>query len=327
VDDLQLYKRALSASEIQQIYSLGTVAMAGASVSPPRLRFISQGVGMTSGPRVVTLSNPGSATLSNVSIATIGDFAENDNCGTSLAAGMNCTINVTFTPTTTGIETGTLTISDSATDSPQTVSLTGAGPGPFAILTPHSFDLGSQPGGTTTAGQVAALSNIGTETLNIASIGLTGTNAADFAVSAYTCGSTLAANAGCLIVVTFTPAAAGSRSGALVVTDNSNNVAGSMQTVALTGMGLHDVVLNWEPSPSEEVFGYNIFRGTTSQGESTTPIATQVAAGCGAPDTCTYVDTAVVSGTTYYYYVTAVASNGITQSAASKEASATVPNP
>ena len=327
VDDLQLYNRALSASEIQQIYSLGAVAMAGASVSPARLRFISQGVGMTSGPQLVTLSNPGTATLSNIIITTSGDFAEYDNCGISLAAGMSCAINVTFTPTTTGIETATLTISDSATDSPQTVTLTGTGPGPLAILAPRALDFGSQPAGTAAAGQVATLSNIGMETLNIASIGFTGTNATDFAVPADTCGSTLAANASCLILATFTPAAAGSRSGTLVVTDNSNNVAGSAQSAALTGTGLHDVVLNWDPSSTAGVSGYDIFRGTTSEGESTTPIATQVATGCATFATCTYVDTAVVAGTEYFYYVTAVASNGTIQSNASNEASATVPTP
>jgi hypothetical protein len=327
MDDLQLYSRALSASEIQQIYSLGAVAMAGASVSPASLSFISQGLGITSGPQVVTLSNPGSATLSNLSIAASGDFAEKDNCGSSLAAGTSCTINVTFTPTAGGSRTATLTISDSATDSPQTVSLTGISQEPFATLTtsPSPLDFGAQPGGTTTAGQVATLSNTGAAALNIAGIAFTGANATDFAVAADTCGGTLAANAGCLIVVLFTPAAAGSRSGTLVVTDNSNNLAGSTQTAPLTGTGLHDVVLNWEPSPTAAVSGYDIFRGTISKGESTTPIATGVAAGCATLASCTYVDTAVVAGTTYYYYVTAVASNGTTQSAPSNEASANVP--
>jgi len=93
----------------------------------------------------------------------------------------------------------------------------------------------------------------------------------------------------------------------------------------LTGTGLHDVDLNWEPSPTAAVSGYDIFRGTISKGESTTPIATGVAAGCATLASCTYVDTAVVAGTTYYYYVTAVASNGTTQSAPSNEASANVP--
>jgi fibronectin type 3 domain-containing protein len=125
--------------------------------------------------------------------------------------------------------------------------------------------------------------------------------------------------------VTFTPAASGSRSGTLGVTDNSNNVAGTPQTATLAGTGTHDVILNWDPSPTAGVLGYDIFKGMASGGESTTPIATEVATGCTSLTTCTYVDTAVVATTTYYYKVTAVGSNGITQSAYSNEASANVP--
>src|SRR2546426_1040597 len=43
------------------------------------------------------------------------------------SAGLNCTINVTFTPIATGTRTGAITITDDASDSPQTVSLTGTG--------------------------------------------------------------------------------------------------------------------------------------------------------------------------------------------------------
>ena len=239
MDDLQLYNRALSASEIQQIYSLGAVAMAGASVSPASLSFTSQALGTTSEPQAVTLSNPGSAALEITSIATNGDFAETNNCGSNLAAGTSCTINVTFTPTAAGGRTATLTIRDTATDSPQTVVLTGTGPGPLATLIPP-LDFGSQRIGKTTAGQVVILSNSGTATLNIASIGVTGTNATDFAVSANTCGRTLPANASCLIIVTFTPAVIGSRSATLMVTDDS--MAGSTQTVDLTGTGAVPIV-------------------------------------------------------------------------------------
>jgi hypothetical protein len=127
--------------------------------------------------------------------------------------------------------------------------------------------------------------------------------------------------------VTFTPAAAGSRSGTLVVTDNNNNVAGSTQSATLAGTGLHDVILDWLPSSTSGVEGYDVYRGSTSGGEGTTPYATLVAAGCTTSSTCTYMDTAVVAGTSYYYTVTAVGSNGSTQSSCSNEVAATVPSP
>src|SRR5205823_896534 len=73
------------------------------SLSPTSLNFGNQNVGTTSAPQTVTLSNIGTATLSITSIGIengdySSDFAETNNCGTSLAAGASCAINVTFTP-------------------------------------------------------------------------------------------------------------------------------------------------------------------------------------------------------------------------------------
>jgi hypothetical protein len=156
--------------------------------------------------------------------------------------------------------------------------------------------------------------------LTITSIAFTGSNAGDFSQNT-TCGATLAANTTCTIAVMFTPAAAGTRSGALVVTDNSNNVAGSTQSSTLTGTGGHDVVLSWTDSPTTGVVGYDIYRGTTPGGEGTTPINSSPVTGPS------YDDTNVTAGITYYYVVTAVASNDTTQSTDSNETSATVPSP
>jgi centrosomal CEP192-like protein len=101
------------------------------TLSPSSLTFGSQTVETTSPAQTVTLSNTGTATLSISRIAITGtnsgDFGESNNCGTSVAAGAQCTINVTFTPTAAGTRTATLSVSDNASASPQTVSLTGTG--------------------------------------------------------------------------------------------------------------------------------------------------------------------------------------------------------
>src|SRR5207344_2065285 len=78
-------------------------------------------------PQTVTLTNSGSAALTISGLATSGDFSQNNNCGASLAAGAACTIQVVFTPTASGVRTGTLTITDNAANSPQSVALTGSG--------------------------------------------------------------------------------------------------------------------------------------------------------------------------------------------------------
>ena len=171
--------------------------------------------------------------------------------------------------------------------------------------------------------QTLTLSNTGNGALGITSLALTGTNANDFA-QANTCGSSLAVGANCTIVVMFTASVSGTEAASLSIADNCS---GSPQTVSLSGAGMHDVILYWNPSTTPGV-GYNVFRGTTSGGESTTPLnSSPVAAGCTSTTTCTYTDATVVTGTTYYYTVTAVASNDVTQSANSNQVSAAVPSP
>lgn len=87
----------------------------------------------------------------------------------------------------------------------------------------------------------------------------------------------------------------------------------------------HQVVLNWVPSVDAGAgIGYNIFRGTTAGKENATPInAAPVAVGATTPAACTYTDTAVVPGTTYFYYV--VTESGTVVSGASNEVSCTIP--
>jgi len=137
-----------------------------ASLSPPALAFGNQPLNTTSAPQPVTLTNTGSATLSITSISVGGanstDFAQTNNCGPQLAAGANCIIDVTFTPTATGSRSGSLAVSDNASGSPQTVSLSGVGTKnnatPPAITTqPASQNINS--------GQTATLSVVATGTL------------------------------------------------------------------------------------------------------------------------------------------------------------------
>jgi hypothetical protein len=97
------------------------------TLSPTSLNFGNQTVGQPSAPQAVTLSNNQSVSLSITSITTSGDYSQTNNCGSSLPANSSCTINVVFTPTTTGTRTGTLSVTDNGPGSPQTASLTGVG--------------------------------------------------------------------------------------------------------------------------------------------------------------------------------------------------------
>jgi hypothetical protein len=105
----------------------GTPGVPSVMFSASSLSF-TQIVGSVSAAQQLTLSNNGGATLTITgSISVTGDFAETDDCGGSVVAGSNCTINVTFKPTALGARVGTLSVNDNAAGSPHTVTLSGTG--------------------------------------------------------------------------------------------------------------------------------------------------------------------------------------------------------
>jgi hypothetical protein len=99
------------------------------TLTPATLTFPSQIVGTTSDPaKTVTLTNPGTVGINLMGIAASANYSvDSSACGATLAPAANCVINVTFTPTAVGPQPGTITVTDNATSSPQTVTLTGTG--------------------------------------------------------------------------------------------------------------------------------------------------------------------------------------------------------
>lgn len=102
-----------------------------AQLSPLHLTFANQKVGTTSARKIVTLTNtaPETMTITGIAIGGTdpGDFAEQNNCGPTLAAGASCYIAVTFTPSATGARSAILGVADNAGGSPQKVTLAGTG--------------------------------------------------------------------------------------------------------------------------------------------------------------------------------------------------------
>lgn len=97
-------------------------------ISPKRVDFGSQAVGVASVPRTVTLTNNSISPLTLHYILTSGiDFAQTNTCGSTLASKTSCTIGVTFRPAISGSRIGTLILSTSAPHNPQHVDLTGFG--------------------------------------------------------------------------------------------------------------------------------------------------------------------------------------------------------
>jgi hypothetical protein len=202
------------------------------TLTPTSLVFAKTVVGTKTTARSVTVANTGSSTLNISSIVISGDFAAATStkpCGSTLAAGANCIIKVTFTPTQLGLRTGNITITDNAANSPQTVPLSGTGIPPVA-LTPSSATYAARTVGTTSLPKTFTLKNSQSVTLNSIVISTTG----DFSVSTTTCTTSLAAKTNCTISVVFKPTAVGTRTGKLNVTDNASN---SPQSSSLTGTG------------------------------------------------------------------------------------------
>jgi hypothetical protein len=212
----------------------GTIPLTGGlappGVSPTSLSFGNEVVGTTSPAKTVTLQNTGTGTLEISSITPSGDFAISANtCGATLAGKKSCKVSITFTPMALGKLTGTLTFTDNAINSPQTVPLSGTGVKP-ATLTPASAVYAQQNVGTTSAAKTFTLTNNQPVDLTGIAISTTG----HFAVSATTCEASLNAKAKCTISVTFSPTETGTQTGQLIVQDSASN---NPQTSNLTGTG------------------------------------------------------------------------------------------
>ncbi len=91
-----------------------------------------------SAPQTITISNPASVSFNITNIAASGTFSQTNDCEASLAAGAHCAITVTFSPNGTGLESGTILLSDSTKTSPATIPLSGSGVnGPALTADPH----------------------------------------------------------------------------------------------------------------------------------------------------------------------------------------------
>jgi hypothetical protein len=215
-----------------------TASLSGTGTSPVTLSStnISFGAVVTGTSKTgtpVTLTNRMNVALTGITVAVAGSaFTQTNTCGTSVAAHGTCTITVKFSPVSTGKQTGTVTITDSAVNSPQTLSLSGSGQLPVT-LSPLTLSFGTFTVGTTSAAKNVTVTNNLNNSLTIGGISFAGADPGDYAQT-NTCGSSLAAAAHCTISVTFSPKAIGTRTSTLVISDNAST---SPQTVKITGTG------------------------------------------------------------------------------------------
>lgn len=231
----------------QSVSLSGTGLVSAVTVSPNVVQFGEVVVKGTGVPQVITLTNNGSSVLAISAIAASGDFRQTNNCGHSLPARSSCNVTLTFTPSAAGLRTGTLTISDSDSSSPQSVTLSGTAT--MIWVSPRTFTFGTHTVGSPTPSKVVTVKNTGTVPVSMAPLSIGGTDSGDFQATS-NCGNSLAAGATCTAALRFTPTNAGARTATLLVTDSD---PGSPQPANLIGVG---TLLTWSP-------GAIIFPATT----------------------------------------------------------------
>jgi len=215
--------------------------------------FGNQRIGTVSSATNITITNSGTDTLNFTSIAITGansgDFTVTGSGATpcptgagSLNATLSCTIAITFKPNATGARAASVTVTDDASGSPQSLALAGTGTAPAVTLSTNAITFPTTAVNSTSAAQSATVTNSGTATLTLGATGvaISGANAGDFAIATgTTCtnGAAVAVSASCTINFTFKPTAAGVRNATATITDDAGGTPGSSttQTITLTG--------------------------------------------------------------------------------------------
>ncbi len=233
------------------------------AVAPASLNFGSQGVGTVSAPETITISNPAGFSFDITNITASGDYSQTNDCGSSLAAGTHCDITVSFSPTKTGSDAGTITLSDSTKASPVAIPLAGIGVnGPALTADPARAIFPSQPVGTSSKPVPVMLINTGNSGLNISGISVAGADSSDF-TETHNCGASLAPGGSCTVNVIFTPTAGGSRIASIAI---SGTEPGSPQSVELVGTAVGPAV---SLSPTTLTFASETV-GATSAAQTST---------------------------------------------------------
>jgi len=252
----------------------GTVTGATSSVtlSATSLQFGPQVVSTTSSSQLLYVTNSGTVPIVVQSYSASGDFqVSNYSCGT-LPFQINpqgaCYVQVTFSPTTAGARTGNLTITDSATGSPQTVPLSGTGVAStenVEFYPSSSVSFPDTPQGSTSGLQLIYFYNTGTSPITVDRAEISGPFSLNYSE---TCETTTVAGAPitgviggyCYVYVEFTPTATGPQTGTLTFIDSA---PGSPHVVNLTGNG---TTATGTISPSPQTLNF----GSQAQGTAST---------------------------------------------------------
>jgi hypothetical protein len=265
-----------------------------------------------------TLTNSGGSniTISQAGISGTSFSMSGLNPPVLIAPGQHFTFSVDFAPTSAGNFSGNVSIASDASNPNLAVPLSGAGtpvpPGQLAVA-PTTMNFGN-----VIVGSNAQLNGTLTATGNSVTVSSDNVIGAAFSFGGLSLPVTIPAGQHVQFTMTFTPQTSGSASGNVSFTSDASN---SPTVETLTGTGVppatHSVGLSWTASTSNNVIGYNIYRGTKNGGPYAKINSVLIAS-------TQYTDTTVSNGVTYYYVTSAMNSNN-EESAYSNQATAAVP--
>lgn len=248
----------LTAARMEVTYTnIGNVPSPGFSLSPTSLNFGPVAVGSSSTPQTVTVSNTGTLplTISNITSSDPQFTFTSAALPITVPAGGNTTVDVTFSPTALGNQSGNIVFTHDAPGSPTSLPVQGVGAdaGPTFAVSPASVNFGNVSVGNTVTANVTVSNNGLSNPLVISSA-----VASPGVFTVTPASATIPPLGSQVFTVSFTPTAGGTVNGTLTFT---HNAPGSPNDVSLTGNGVavfglifaNDTVYNLEDSSYTEI--------------------------------------------------------------------------
>jgi Abnormal spindle-like microcephaly-assoc'd, ASPM-SPD-2-Hydin len=269
------------------------------SISPSTLAFGNVSVGSSASLQATLTAPDASVTISSDQVSS--EFAiVGISLPVTIKAGQSLPVTIQFSPSASGAASGQAQFISNAENSPTVASLTGNGVAQTnreLTISPSTLDFGNVTVGSSAKLQATLTAPDDAVTISSDRV------SSEFAILGLSLPVTIKAGQSLPVTIQFSPGASGGASGKAQFTSNAEN---SPTTEVLSGTGVgagsHSVSLSWDPGDGNAV-GYNIYR-TTSQGGPYEIVNT-------ALDSSTdYTDSAVVSGTTYFYVTTEVNAKG-----------------
>lgn len=248
-------------------------------IAPAPAKFENTNLGSTSAVKVIEVSNPSivAAQLTGISITDgMDEFGQSNNCGVSLEPGASCLVSIQAKPLLEGPRTGMVSILSSFGKNSSNLSVVGVAP-LGEVDVGDDTGTGGSGGGTggtssggivfndtsvsqTSTSRTVTFRNKGTGPLSILGISISN-NPAEFSQS-NNCGTVIAPGGYCTLTLSFTPSAAGSREGALMIASSEKTY-----NIKLSGMGLDprgywtyltspNFGINLPGTPSERTFKF-----------------------------------------------------------------------